>query len=87
VYSGWFRLDGTDCEAQLRKGMVPCSRRVSIAWVGKGKGRQIVEQSAKGVEKLSREIPLRALRSKASTAPKSKGAASPVSWLPITAPQ
>ena len=67
--------------------MVPCSRSVSIARVGKGKLRQVVKQSAKGVEKLRIESPLRALRSKASTAPKSNGAASPVSWLPITAPQ
>ncbi len=67
--------------------MVPCSRSCSIAILGNSKGRQIVLQSAKGEEKPSSEIPLRAVASKASTARKSQGADSPVSCLPITAPQ
>ena len=88
LYSGWLRLAGNDCEAQLRKGMVPCSRSFSIACSGNGRGRHgVLPQSAQAVEKDSSEAFLPALCSNFSRAWKSQGGASPVSSLPITAPQ
>ena len=67
---------------------MPCWRMVSIAAVGKWKEEQgRWAQSAKGEEKASSEAPLRDMRSNLKSAFMSQGGASPVSCLPITAPQ
>ena len=87
-YSGSSTEDGIDCEDQLKNGIAPRLRIASNGVVGKEKFEHgLVEQSAKGEENSISEGALPTSDSNLVTAFMSQGASSPVSWLPIQAPQ